>query len=256
MGEGGCGEDGEIEGAGEVFSEDACPVLASVEIWFGLSPDVDRAGDRSWAGRGEMGTFQMTASSGNSSSSSSHSASLSLTVFLFVSCHDCRLVLSEGEGNMSMLRELRRERVRGAEEAECALDGEGEREERLGAARLMLARDGAEGDVKPLRDSFPGAESWPCWRWTAWLTGPLRLGYFGFAVPVKSRNAGADGCGCMCEWERLRGARDAFGASKTMRLEGLLGSGNEAGAVEAARRSMSSKCERSLGPRHSERVDE
>lgn len=133
----------------------------------------------------------MTASSGSSSSSSSHSASLSLTVLRFASCHDCLRALSEGEGRTSSVRELFRESVRGAEV--CVLEGEGDREERRGAARVMVCKEGADGDVKPLR-IFPGASCCGCcWR-TAWLTGPLRLGYCGF-LAVRSRNECCAGCG-------------------------------------------------------------
>tara|TARA_R110002003_G_scaffold97_37_gene8051 strand:+ start:138 stop:482 length:345 start_codon:yes stop_codon:yes gene_type:complete len=114
-----------------------------------------------------MGTFIMIASSGSSSSSSSHSASLSLTVLRFESCHDCLLELNEGEGSTSMLRELLRERVRGDEGNLCVFEGDGDREDLLGAARLMLVRDGADGDVKPLLSGFPGAASCACCLCTA-----------------------------------------------------------------------------------------
>jgi hypothetical protein len=156
---------------------------------------VNETGDRSCVGRGDIGTFQMTASSGSSSSSSSHSASLSLRVFRFESCHDCLLEFSPGDGN-SIFRELFRESVRGPEADLCVLDGEGDREEREGAARLKLLSDGTDGDVKPLLACFPGAESCDCCLCMAWLTWPFRLGYFGLAVPVKSRNECEAECGC------------------------------------------------------------
>jgi hypothetical protein len=106
-----------------------------------------------------MGTFQMTASSGSSSSpSSSHSASLSFTVFRFASCQDCLREVIEGEGKTSFL-ELLRDSVRGAEENFALLAGDGDRDERCGAVRLMVVSVGADGDVKPLLDSFPGAAS-------------------------------------------------------------------------------------------------
>lgn len=197
-----------------------------------------------------MGMFQTTASSGNSSSSSSHSASLSLTVFRFESCHDCRLALREGDGKTSMFRELRLERVRGAAEKEWALDGEGDREERFGAESDMVVSEGTEGEVKPLRSCFPGAASCACWRWTAWWTWPCRLGYLGLAEPVRSRKAWG------WAWARLRGWEADLEASKMTRLEGLTGSGKEAGPPAASLRLMSSKCERSAGPMRSERVDE
>lgn len=114
-----------------------------------------------------MGTFQMTASSGSSSSSSSHSASRSLTVFRFASCHDCRLVLSEGDGETSRFLELRRDSVRGEEGNFCVFEGDWDRDERVGAERLMLVSEGAEGEVKPLRSCLPGAASCCCCRWTA-----------------------------------------------------------------------------------------
>lgn len=198
--------------------------------------------------------FQMTASSGNSSSSSSHSASLSLTVFRFESCHDCRRALSEGDGKACMFRELRLESVREAAGPECALEGEGDRDERWRADSDMVVSEGTDGDVKPGLSCLPGAASCACWRWTAWWTWPCRLGYRGFAVPVRSRNVWWTGCGCTCD--RLRAEREAFGASKTMRLEGLTGTGKDAGPPAASLRLMSSKCERSLGPIESDRVDE
>jgi hypothetical protein len=114
-----------------------------------------------------MGTFQITASSGSSSSSSSHSASLSFTVLRFESCHDCLLELNDGEGNTSKFRELLRESVRGAEGSFCVFEGDGDREDRFGADRLMLVSDGAEGDVKPLLSCLPGAASCVCCRCTA-----------------------------------------------------------------------------------------
>jgi hypothetical protein len=111
--------------------------------------------------------FQMTASSGSSSSSSSHSASLSFTVLRFASCHDCLRALTEGEGNTSSVRELFRESVRGAEV--CVLEGDGDRDERRGAARLMVCNEGADGDVNP-RLIFPGLNcGGGCCR-TTWLT--------------------------------------------------------------------------------------
>ena|SRR5690242_15442577 len=136
-----------------------------------------------------MGMFQMTASSGSSSSSSSHSASLSFTVLRFASCHDCLRALIEGEGRTSRVRELFRDSVCAADV--CVLEGEGDREERRGAARLMVCSEGAEGEVKPLR-ILPGCSCCGCGR-MAWLSGPLRPGYWGF-LAVRSRNE------CCAEW--------------------------------------------------------
>lgn len=106
-----------------------------------------------------MGTFQMTASSGNSSSSSSHSASRSWTVLRGACCHDCLLAAMEGEGETSRFRELLRDRERCEEEEEgSGLLGDGDLDRRTGACRLvMLASEGAEGDENPLRTCFPGA---------------------------------------------------------------------------------------------------
>lgn len=157
FGEGVLWEWRDMGGAGEVLDDDDSIVPGCGDVWGEFSPIQD-AGDRSCVGRGDMGMFQMTASSGSSSSSSSHSASRSLTVFRFVSCHDCRLDASPGEGKTSF-RELLRERVRGPEEDLWVLDGDGDREVRCGAARLRLPRDGTEGEVKPLLACFPGAAS-------------------------------------------------------------------------------------------------
>lgn len=97
----------------------------------------------------------------------------------------------EGEGRTSSVRELFRERVRGAA-AVCALEGDGERDERRGAARPTVCSDGADGEVKPLR-IFPGANCCcgccGCGR-EVWLAAPapalLGPGYCGF-LPVRSR---------------------------------------------------------------------
>jgi hypothetical protein len=141
-----------------------------------------------------MGTFQMTASSGSSSSpSSSHSASLSFTVFRFASCQDCLREAIEGEGKTSFL-ELLRDSVRGAEGNFALLAGDGDRDERCGAARLMVVSVGADGDVKPLLDNFPGAASCVCLPCTAFLTCPCRLGYLGLDVLVRSRADWWTGC--------------------------------------------------------------
>jgi hypothetical protein len=143
-----------------------------------------------------MGTFQMTASSGSSSSSSSHSASLSFTVLRFASCHDCLRELNDGDGKTSF-RELLRDSVRGAEGNFWLFAGEGDRDERCGAARLMVVSVGAEGDVRALLDIFPGAASCVCLPWTAFLTCPCRLGYLGLEVLVRSRTDWCAGCGCV-----------------------------------------------------------
>ena len=131
FGEGVLWETRDTEGAGEVLDdlEDEDTKASGLgDAKGGLSPTQD-SGDRSIVGRGEMGIFQMTASSGSSSSSSSHSASLSFTVFLFESCHDALLEPKPGDGKTSF-RELLRDRVRGAEADLCVLDGDGDREER------------------------------------------------------------------------------------------------------------------------------
>jgi hypothetical protein len=254
FGEGVLWETRDTEGAGEVLEDlegGGTNTSGLGEAKGGLSPIQD-SGERSIVGRGEMGIFQMTASSGSSSSSSSsHSASLSLRVFLFESCHDCLLEPSAGEGKTSF-RELLRDRVRGAVEDLCVLDGDGEREERAGAARLRLEREGTEGEVKPrLACCLPGADSWACWR-TAWLTGPLRLGYFCLVAPVRSRNECAE-----CEWARDLVESEARGASKRMRLDGLEGMGKDGGPPDASSRLMSSKWERfSVVPIKSSSVDE
>jgi hypothetical protein len=153
-----------------------------------------------------------------------------------------------------MFLELLRDSVCDADGAVCIFDGDGEREDRFGAERLMLVSVGAEGDVKPLRICFPGAASCVCWcRCTALLTCPLRLGYLGFAVPVKSRNEWCAGCGC----DKLRPfGGNALGASKTMRLEEFAGMGKEDGPPVASSRLISSKCERLPGPMKSEWVEE
>jgi hypothetical protein len=153
----GCGEYRDNDGAGDGFLE--VDSIAPAMLGFGEGKLPLLEGVRSWTGRGEMGIFQMTASSGNSSSSSSHSASLSLTVLRFASCHDCLLELNDGEGKTSIFRELFRDSVRDCEGKFCVFDGEGDRDERFGAARLMLVSVGAEGDMKPLLICFPGAAS-------------------------------------------------------------------------------------------------
>lgn len=66
---------------------------------------------------------------------------------------------------MARFRELFRDSVRGAAGKVRLCEGEGERERRAGAARLViLASDGAEGEVKPLFSCFPGACSCDCGR--------------------------------------------------------------------------------------------
>jgi hypothetical protein len=152
----GCGEFRDSEGAGDGFREDGSSVPATLGSGDGRLPEFD--GILSWTGRGEMGTFQMTASSGSSSSSSSHSASLSFTVLRFASCHDCLRELNDGEGKTSF-RELLRDRVRGAEGNLWLFAGDGDRDERCGAARLMVVSVGADGDVRAFLDIFPGAAS-------------------------------------------------------------------------------------------------
>lgn len=118
--------------------------------WGGL-PQTEGAGDRSCAGRGEIGTPQRCASSGRSSSSSSHSASSSFTVLRVVCCQDCLRLAMLVEGEMSRLRELFRESVR-EEGSLGGLDGDGDLERWPGAARfVILASEGAEGEVKPRR---------------------------------------------------------------------------------------------------------
>jgi hypothetical protein len=66
-----------------------------------ISPESGRLGlrdaSRSCGGRGEIGTFQMTASSGSSSSKSLISSSSSFTVFR-PGCHDCLLLVRPIEG--------------------------------------------------------------------------------------------------------------------------------------------------------------
>jgi len=152
-------------GAGEVL-EDEGIVPGFGDVWGEFSPTQD-TGDRSVVGRGDMGTFQMTASSGSSSSSSSHSASRSLTVFLFESCHDCLLAFTPGDGRVSKLWELLRDSVRVAGDDDLRVfEGEGDREDRCGAARLRLLSEGTDGEA----ESFPGADSCECCLWTAWLT--------------------------------------------------------------------------------------
>lgn len=144
------------EGAGEIFFGDNDGRLGSLGTDEKGLPPIE--GERSCVGLGEIGTFQMKASSGTSSSSSSHSASLSLTVFRFASCHDCLLELIDGDGRTSIFRELFLDSVRVAD-CTCVLEGEGERDERWGAARPVLVSDGADGEEKPLLSCFPGAAS-------------------------------------------------------------------------------------------------
>lgn len=200
-----------------------------------------------------MGTFQMIASSGTSSSSSSHSASRSFTDFRVVCCQDCLRALREAGGETSRLRELLRERVRGAVGNVCEWAGEGDRDRRPEAERLaMFGREGAEGEVKPLRSDFPGA--WSCdWGRELLSACPFKLGYRGFAVSVRLRNEGGAGCGWVVE--RAWGASEDFGASKTTRLDGETGIGKVGGPCTSSRL-MSSKCERSLGPMMSDRPEE
>jgi hypothetical protein len=194
-------------------------------------------GVRSCTGRGEIGTFQIKASSGSSSSpSSSHSASLSFTVLRFASCHDCLLEeLNDGEGSTSMFRELFRDNVRGTVGDFAVLEGEGDRDERFGAARPKVVSEGADGDVKPLLNCLPGAASCVGCLCPALL---VKLGYLDFAVLVKSRTEWCAGCVC----DKLR-PPDVMGreASKMTRFEGLNGMGNVEGPLDASSRLMSSK---------------
>ena len=243
--------------AGEVFDEvspriDAGRLLAGLYTLCGGLPAVEGAGDRSCAGLGEMGTFQMIASSGNSSSSSSHSASRSLAVLRAVCCHDWRRsrAVIEGVGETSSLRELERESERAAEENACDFEGEGEREDRVGAAGDKLASEGAEGEVNPRLTDLPGALSCDCGL-TALLTCPFRLGYRGLELLVRSRNEWAAACGC--ELPRWLEGREA---SNITRLEGDVGMWKDEGAPCRSSRLMSSKWERSLWPMPSGRLAE
>ena len=61
------------------------------------------------------------------------------------------------EGDTSSVCELFRESVGRAEV--CEFEGEGDREERRGAARVAVLSDGAEGDVRPRRICLLGAVS-------------------------------------------------------------------------------------------------
>jgi hypothetical protein len=251
----GCGEYRDIDGAGDGLREVDSIAPAMLGFGDGRLPLLE--GVRSWTGRGEMGMFQITASSGSSSSSSSHSASLSLRVFRFESCHDCLLEFSPGDGN-SIFRELFRDNVRDCVGNFCAFEGEGDRDDLFGADRPMVVSVGAEGDVKPLLICFPGAASWVCCLCTALLTCPFRVGYFGFAVLVRSRAEWWAECGYGCERFRppdVKGREDSY----MTRLEGLSGIGKVEGPPVASSRLISSKCERLLrspGPMKSEWVDE
>lgn len=196
-------------------------------------PAVDALGDRSFGGRGDIGTFQITASSGSSSSaSSSHSASRSLAVLRVPCCQDCRRELFEETDETSRFLELLRERERGADEntGECRFEGEGERDCRplLG---MVLLREGAEGDVSPRRiDDLVGALKPGCCCCvvrTTPLTWPFRLGYRGLALAVRSRNECEGGCG-------------------VLRL--LVIEEKELRRPCTSSRLISSKCERSAGP--------
>jgi hypothetical protein len=133
------------------------------------------------------------------------------------------------EGDTSSVCELLRERVGRAEA--CEFEGEGDREERWGAARPVVVSDGAEGDVRPRRICLLGAVSWECWRWTAWMAEPFgfELGYRGLAEPVRLRVPAVSD-----DEERLR-------LSKTMRLEGLVSVGKVEGPAEGSLRLISSK---------------
>jgi hypothetical protein len=179
-------------GAGEGFLDNGCGwnALATSGFGEGRLPLLD--GVRSCIGRGEIGTFQIKASSGSSSSpSSSHSASLSFTVLRLASCHDCRREFKPGEGKTSF-RELFRDSVRGTA-GDFADDGEGERDERFGAARLRVVRVGADGDVKPRLNCLPGALS--CDGCLPALLA-VRLECLDFAVLVKSRTEWCADCVC------------------------------------------------------------
>jgi hypothetical protein len=233
-GVGGCEGKRRSEEADEIFESDSprCEtgrlVAGLGEVWGGL-PHEEGAGERSCAGRGEIGTFQMTASSGRSSSPSSmsHSASRSLAVLRAACCHDCRLAAIEGD--TSRFRELLRDRERWEEEEGSGLFGEGERERRTGACRLvMLASEGADGDEKPLRRCFPGA--WSCdparKLWLVWIFIAAGRGFDPF---VRSRNEWGAPCGMPRDGE----------ASKSIRF-GECGTGKDAGPASSARL-MSSK---------------
>jgi hypothetical protein len=189
----------------------------------------------------------MNASSGTSSSSSSHSASRSLAVLRAPCCQDCLRVPIDEEGETSRFRELFRERLRGADVKLGGFAGEGERERRAGAVRL--ARDGADGDVKPRLSCFPGACSCDCDR-EALFTCVFRLGYRGFEPPVRSRNECCAACG------ELREPNDELREpSKSRRLGEGRGMGKVFGPCPSSRL-MSSKCDRSPGPITSERPEE
>jgi hypothetical protein len=190
----GCGEYRDNEGAGDGFLEDGSIVPATLGSGDGRLLQLD--GVRSCTGRGEMGTFQMTASSGSSSSSSlSHSASRSFRVLRFASCHDCLRELSDGEGRTSF-RELFRDSVRGAEVNVELFAGDGDRDERCGAARLMELSEGADGDVRALLDIFPGAASCVGLFWARLVACPFRPGCLDLEVLVRSRTEWCAGCGC------------------------------------------------------------
>lgn len=213
-GEGGCDAERRSDRAGDVFAEYGSPrcevgrlVAGLVSVWGGL-PHEEGAGERSCAGRGEMGTFQMTASSGSSSSSSSHSASRSLTVLRVAVCHDCLLEAIEGVGETSRFRELLRDRERCEEDEEgSGLFGEGDLERRTGACRLvMFAREGADGEEKPLRICFPGACSWGPARklLLVWIFMAAGRGLEPF---VRSRNECGAACGMLREREASKSTR-------------------------------------------------
>ena len=153
-----------------------------------------------------MGTFQMTASSGNSSSSSSHSASRSFTVLRAVCCHDWRRATIEGVGETSRVRELLRERLRWTE-GTWGLEGEGERERRTGACRLVIfASEGADGEEKPLLICLPGACSCDpeCRALFVWIFMPAERGFEPF---VRSRNECGAGCGMLRVREASKSTR-------------------------------------------------
>lgn len=80
--------------------------------------------------------------------------------------------------------------------------GDGDRERRNGACRLvMFAREGADGDEKPLRSCFPGA--WSCGParklWLVWIFMADGRDLDPF---VRSRNEWDGACGML----RDRGA--------------------------------------------------
>jgi hypothetical protein len=108
-----------------------------------ISPESGRLGlrdaSRSCGGRGEMGTFQMTASSGNSSSKSFISSSSSFTVFR-PGCHDCLLLGGPIGGLGVPWLELLEDRTERADRGEDAYVVTGEVDLDLFAFAMRLGR--------------------------------------------------------------------------------------------------------------------